>query len=242
MKTPAMDGVDKGNSVVGPAWGFVEAGAVAPASNMAFDEALLLQAAAVGVPVFRWYGWASPAATFGYFQKYAEIETWTRIRPLLRRPTGGGLVPHLADWTYAFAVPPGHPWYALRAPESYERMHRWLERAFQECGVPTEVATCCEPTGPGQCFLGWEKFDLLHGGRKIAGAAQRRNQSGLLIQGSLQPVPGGVDRDVFAAALRTVASRDWHVGWEMMPASRWEAQARELVATRYEDEGYHRRR
>ena len=71
---------------------------------------------------------------------------------------------------------------------------------------------------------------------------QRRNQSGLLIQGSLQPVPGGVDRDVFAAALRTVASRDWHVGWEMMPASRWEAQARELVATRYEDEGYHRRR
>jgi lipoate-protein ligase A len=238
-----MDGAaNPGSSAAGQAWGFVDAGEVAPALNMSFDEALLLQAAEVGVPVLRWYGWASPAATFGYFQKYAEIETWTRIRPLLRRPTGGGLVPHLADWTYAFAVPPGHPWYALRAPESYERMHRWLERAFQECGVPTEVANCCEPTGPGQCFLGWEKFDLLHGGRKIAGAAQRRNQSGLLIQGSIQPVPGGVDRDGFASALRTVAGRDWQVEWETKPASVWEVQARELAATRYEDDGYHRRR
>jgi lipoate-protein ligase A len=42
----------------------------------------------------------------------------------------------------------------------------------------------------GQCFAGYEKYDLLWRGRKIAGAAQRRNRFGLLIQGSVQPPPG----------------------------------------------------
>ena len=41
--------------------------------------------------------------------------------------------------------------------------------------------------GPGQCFVGYEKSDLLWHGKKIAGAAQRRNKLGLLIQGSVQP-------------------------------------------------------
>ena len=47
----------------------------------------------------RFYAWLEPAATFGYFQRFAEVERMTLLRPLLRRPTGGGLVPHAADWT-----------------------------------------------------------------------------------------------------------------------------------------------
>lgn len=223
-------------------WLFVEAGRVEPAWNMAFDEALLVGASETGVPVLRWYGWNAPAATFGYFQKHDEIAGWTRLRPLLRRPTGGGLVPHLADWTYAFAVPPGHPWYALRATESYERMHRWLQRAFGLCGIATEVADCCELSGPGQCFVGWEKFDLLRDGRKIAGAAQRRNRHGLLIQGSLQPVPPELERDRYAAALREAATADWGVGWRLEGADRWRGLATRLHAETHSQDGYHQRR
>ena len=48
----------------------------------------------------------------------------------------------------------------------------------------------------GPCFAGYEKFDVLWHGKKIAGAAQRRNKLGLLIQGSVQPIAGffGPDR------------------------------------------------
>jgi len=223
-------------------WGFLDAGSIDPSWNMAFDEALLESAAQTGFPVLRWYGWTAPAATFGYFQAHSDIAAWTRIRPLLRRPTGGGLVPHLADWTYAFAVPPGHPWYRLRAPESYERMHQWLQSAFDHCGLATEIAPCCEHSGPGQCFVGWEKSDLLHGGRKLAGAAQRRNRSGLLIQGSIQPIPTSVGRDTFANALQEVARRQWGIEWRNIAPDPWQELAARLHQSRYSLDSHHQKR
>lgn len=170
-------------------WVRLDSGPGAPAYSMAVDEALLEAAPALGQPVLRFYGWTESAATFGYFQKISEIERVTRLRPLVRRPTGGGLVPHDADWTYSLALPPAHAWHALRATESYERVHQWLRAAFARLGVAAELAPCCRKEIPGQCFAGHEKSDLLWHGRKIAGAAQRRTKTGLLIQGSVQPRP-----------------------------------------------------
>jgi len=192
----------------------MNSGLGAPAFNMALDEALLESVSRLGRPVLRFYSWTEPAATFGYFQKYAEVERATLLRPLIRRPTGGGIVPHDADWTYSLAFPPGHEWHSLKAEESYRRVHEWIQSAFAKLNVATELAprskkspetvrrsrreeahsekseTCqslltSAPTG--QCFAGYEKSDVLWHGRKIAGAAQRRNQLGLLIQGSVQP-------------------------------------------------------
>jgi hypothetical protein len=54
---------------------------------------------------------------------------------------------------------------------------------------------------PGQCFVGHEKSDVLWHGKKIAGAAQRRNKLGLLIQGSVQPPPLGLVRADWEHAL-----------------------------------------
>lgn len=219
-------------------WAFIDDGPVEPVLNMASDDALLASVARMGSPVLRWYGWTVPAATFGYFQPRAVIEGWTRVRPLLRRPTGGGLVPHLDDWTYALALPPGHPWHGLRAPDSYERMHRWLAAALRDQGIPAVVADCCEPSGPGRCFEGWEKFDVLCHGRKIAGAAQRRNRDGLLIQGSIQPLPHGLSRDAFAAALRAVASREWQVSWHASDDPAWREAATRLVPGKHALQSY----
>src|SRR6185295_12705134 len=159
---------------------------------MALDEALLEAAPQFGRPVLRFYGWSERAASFGYFQKYSEIARTTALRPLVRRPTGGGLVPHDADWTYSLVFPPSHAWYALRATQSYERVHQWIRGAFTRLGVETELAPSCRPEAPGQCFAGFEKSDVLWFGKKIAGAAQRRTKTGLLIQGSVQPSPPGV--------------------------------------------------
>ena len=71
-------------------WYLIEFGAGAPAYNMALDEALLESAPQLGRPVLRFYSWTEAAATFGYAQKYSQAAALTPLRPLVRRPTGGG--------------------------------------------------------------------------------------------------------------------------------------------------------
>ena len=168
-------------------WLRLDSGANTPAYNMALDEALLDNAATLGHPVLRFYDWTEPCATFGYSQKITQIEAATNLRPLIRRCTGGGLVPHDDDWTYSLIFPPDHEWAGLAATESYLRTHLLLQAAIKEIGVETELAKNCRRSKPGECFEGHELHDLLFNGKKIAGAAQRRNRHGLLIQGSVQP-------------------------------------------------------
>ena len=194
-------------------WLLLNSGKCDPAFNMALDEALLENASRLNAPVLRFYGWTAPAATFGYFQKISEVERATPLRPLIRRPTGGGIVPHDADWTYSAVFPPGHEWHSLKAGESYRRIHDWLRRTFAEMNVATELAPCCKKSLPGQCFVGHEKHDLLWHGKKIAGAAQRRNQLGLLIQGSVQPPPLALAREVFEIAMGLAAEKTFGVQW-----------------------------
>lgn len=212
-------------------WFHLFSGPLDAAWNMAWDEALLNHVAQLGVPVLRTYGWTSPAATFGYFQKLQEIESWTPLRPLIRRPTGGGLVPHDADWTYSVIIPPQHPGSQVKAETSYESQHLWLKRAFDACDVHTELAPCCDATGPGQCFVGAEKHDLLFRGRKIAGAAQRRNRLGLLIQGSVHPPVSTLNRGAWEGAL--LASRPEAHWSPLVPSSELRAQVEYLAQSKY---------
>lgn len=224
-------------------WHLLEQGPQPPAFNMALDEALLECAPGLGAPVLRFYGWRDPAATFGYSQKYAQIEQWTMLRPLLRRPTGGGLVPHDADWTYSVVIPPGHSWYELKAEESYRRVHEWIRDAFSEIKVDTTLAPTAIKDVPGQCFIGREKSDVLWHGKKIAGAAQRRTRNGLLVQGSVQPPPVSLTREEWQAAMRAVGQRRWGVNWCSLsmegPLSKL---AQRLEAAKYSQDAYNRKR
>jgi lipoate-protein ligase A len=211
--------------------------------NMALDEALMRAAPELGRPVLRFYGWRQPAATFGFFQKIADLERATLLRPLIRRPTGGGLVPHDADWTYSVAVPPSDPWYELRAAQSYQRMHQWIQDSLQRLGIATELAPQRREELPGQCFAGYEQYDVLRQGRKIAGAAQRRSREGLLIQGSLQPPPRGLARADWENAMLAYATDVWEVHWEVLNLSPALLEtAQRLAAAKYSNPDYNARR
>ena len=175
------------------------------AENMALDFLLLQRYPRPEAPRFRHYGWHGPAFTFGYAQKIAFVRgslppggPWD----LCRRPTGGGIVDHRDDWTYALVIPRGLPLEELRATQSYREVHECLAAALREQGVPAVTKQVCEPPadgagcGPsGVCFQRAELYDVVHerSGEKIAGAAQKRNKHGLLCQGSLwRPAVGAV--------------------------------------------------
>ncbi len=169
------------------------------AENMAVDFLLLQRYPSATAPRFRHYGWRGPAFTFGYSQKIAFIrESLASVEPpyeLCRRATGGGIVDHRDDWTYALVIPRGHPLEELRATQSYREVHEALATALRAQGVPALTKPCVDepegeekPAGPaGVCFQRAEIYDVVHEatGEKIAGAAQKRNKHGLLFQGSI---------------------------------------------------------
>jgi len=189
------------------------------AENMALDFLLLQRYPRTTAPRFRHYGWHGPSFTFGYSQKIAFVrgalpsgEHWD----LCRRPTGGGMVDHREDWTYALVIPRGLPLEDLRATQSYREVHECLAVALRLQGVPAITKQACEPPADGStcaasgvCFQRAELYDVVHesSGEKIAGAAQKRNKHGLLFQGSIwRPAAGmAVDwvrfHDDFAAQL-----------------------------------------
>ena len=96
---------------------------------------------------------------------------------------------------------------------------------------------------PGQCFEGHEKSDVLWRGKKIAGAAQRRNRDGLLIQGSVQASQLKISRADWEHAMcevlkegETIALTDLTLEGEL------EARVEQLVAEKYSRDEYNRRR
>ena len=238
-------------------WFLLNSGKCGAAFNMALDEALLENVAYIGKPVLRFYGWTEPAATFGYFQNYADVERATPLRPLVRRPTGGGIVPHDADWTYSFVAPPGHEWHLLKAEESYRQIHEWIQRTFAKLEIETELAFAKKSALraphsaiPSACFVGHEKFDLLRRGKKIAGAAQRRNKLGLLIQGSIQK-PEKPEfriqnseahlRKEFENAMCEVAASEFGINWaDFSSDAKMVEDSAKLVREKYSQADYNR--
>ena len=154
------------------------------ALNMAIDE-LLLQSAKV--PTLRFYRWSEPSVSFGYFGRFEEAQVFARGRALVRRWTGGGIVPHGGDdLTYSVMIGSADETFAYSSRMIYRRVHSAIERALQLVGVGAMLA---EEDGPGTseaCFANPVVADVIENGRKIAGAAQRRTRQGLLHQGSIQ--------------------------------------------------------
>ena len=203
------------------------------AENMALDFLLLQRYPAPAAPRFRHYEWRGPACTFGYSQKIEFVRANLpagEALDLCRRPTGGGIVDHRHDWTYALVLPRGHVLYDERAAQSYRLVHECLAAALVALGQPAEVKTKCDPAGEvgpdlragqsllgdqapptGVCFQRAELYDVVNPrtAAKVAGAAQKRNKHGLLFQGTIEkgsigPVDWEEFQGRFTAALAQV--------------------------------------
>ena len=153
------------------------------ALNMAVDEALLADAPA---PILRFYRWRQPSLSFGYFGLYAQVAGQSNEREIVRRWSGGGIVPHGDDLTYSVVIPASHPFFAKSSPEIYAALHDTIRRALDANGVHAILANAVAPKVSENCFANSVRADVMSGGEKIAGAAHRRSRAGLLHQGSIQ--------------------------------------------------------
>jgi lipoate-protein ligase A len=171
------------------------------ATNMAIDEALLETA---NVPSIRFYRWNSPALSFGYFGKFADVADYAGERDLVRRWTGGGIVFHGDDLTYSIIIPANEPAFGESPKLTYEKIHCALRDALAANGGRVELAALARDAASRRprtaqravpanvCFANPVRADVMVNGRKVAGAAQRHTRAGLLHQGSIQLATGRV--------------------------------------------------
>ena len=167
--------------------------------QMAYDCALLEQSGQTGACVFRHYSCLPACYTFGYTQHLDEVRAKTNsAAPLVRRPTGGGIVHHQNDWTYSLVISHQHPQSQLAARASYEWIHDLLAHTLQEdfqidtrllpCAKKKSGEACAPARSPHlteSCAVQPVPFDVMLASDKIAGAAQKRTKDGLLIQGTI---------------------------------------------------------
>lgn len=195
-------------------------------TNMALDEAILLQANPS--PALRLYSWSGPWLSIGYsqvVQKDVDVAACQRLGiGLVRRPTGGGAILHHAELTYCLVAPEDHDSVKGSILESYCKVSRGLVAGLTSLGINPEMtpADCRNNRSSSSCFLSPSAYEVVVGGRKLAGSAQWRHRGMLLQHGSvlldLDPLlyaevlklPPGEDRDTWAGgfARRAVCLRE----------------------------------
>lgn len=186
--------------------------------QMALDEALAKsQPEAFCLRFFRWQG---IGATFGYAQRIREVKK--ALPPGIgeaytRRPTGGGIVPHLDDLTFSCVFPDGG---VLRPLELYRRLHSAIWKGLREAGLDAQLCVSKGGHAPhgaegaSQCFEKPVAMDLLSGDEKILGGAIRRYGATVLYQGSLQLPDARRRAPEFEETIGRSLGVEWGLQWE----------------------------
>jgi len=164
----------------------------AGAFNMAVDEALLDSAERFGIATWRWYRWAEPTLSLGYFQSAADRLPRFAGTPVVRRTTGGGAILHDDELTYSFAFPR-----KLRIAAVPQKLVADVHSAFiaalsrvlpvlQTAALHSGAEGKELPGGePFLCFARRSPGDLVAGAEKALGSAQRSQRGAVLQHGSL---------------------------------------------------------
>ena len=163
---------------------------------MAIDEALLRSFdPTTSLPVLRLYGWNPPTLSLGRFQRAAEVLDLERCRAdgvaVVRRVTGGGVIYHADELTYSLVCSPSQIPPASSIKDSFRVLTGFLLAFYRTLGLEPAYAAdvVTEGTRLGErtafCFAGKESFDILAGGLKIGGNAQRRLKGVIFQHGSI---------------------------------------------------------
>lgn len=178
-------------------WRLLISGSTDGFSNMAIDEAIL-QGVIEGQspPTLRLYGWNPPTLSIGYFQsaqKEVNLEYCQKLGiDMVRRPTGGRAVLHEHELTYSVIFHEHSKWFPSTLMGAYKLIGEALRSGLKTLGIDSTLMP--EVIVPrfnrpkirnGACFSSSSSYELLAGGRKIVGSAQKRIKGGVLQHGSI---------------------------------------------------------
>lgn len=166
----------------------LDTGEATAVQNMAMDAQLLQE---LSDPILHLYDWKSPSATYGHFIKPESYIQMNCELELARRPTGGGIIFHVSDFAFSVLIPASHPGYSLNTLENYafinERVRNVIQSFLGDKGASLldEEQKPLDESSQHFCMAKPTKYDVMIGGCKAGGGAQRRTQYGFLHQGTI---------------------------------------------------------
>ncbi len=175
-----------------------------PYMNMAIDEALVSKCAdsTNGLSTIRFYTWKEPSCSIGYFQKIETVFATLKENgtPVVRRPTGGGVVFHGDDITFSIVKKRVCDKRLGDVSSFYKQIGKSILVGLKKLGftcsfyIPEKAEPISESgkenlksssTQDSVCSLTPARYDILINGRKVAGYAARRSRDAILCQGYL---------------------------------------------------------
>lgn len=162
------------------------------ATNMARDEALLYSEAHRPAAL-RVYAWTPATISLGCFQCFDDVAGLPEELhglAVVRRITGGGAILHDREITYCLTADDSLDVVRAAPAELYRLVHRvWCDVLAVDGAVcelaPEEWPMPSPRSGPFFCFQKPGKTDVLLGGAKLIGSAQRRVPGRVLQHGSV---------------------------------------------------------
>jgi lipoate-protein ligase A len=159
--------------------------------NMAVDEFLFHRVEAAPGTYLRFYQWDKPTASLGYSQAVAKVIDLDFCRRhgigIVRRITGGKLVLHDREVTYAVASSDAEI-FTETLRDSYRLISKALMRGLELMGLAPAMAETSPPAyikGIMPCFALPARDEIEIGGKKIIGSAQKRTGAAFLQHGSI---------------------------------------------------------
>lgn len=147
---------------------------------MAIDEAIFKLRFKLGVDTLRLYMWKPSAVSIGYAQNARKAVNLEGIKrrgyDLVRRITGGGAVLHAEglELTYSVVVSEDFPGLPKDILSSCVMLAKGLAYGLKRLGINADVKGITDLSKAELCYLRSGGSDVLVGGRKISGSAQRR--------------------------------------------------------------------
>lgn len=177
-------------------WQIIDTGKALPQENMEFDRTMLEELAPDSKPILHLYDWIGDSATFGHFIRPETLLQMAGVAArglqLARRPTGGGIIFHVADFAFSALVPMSYSGFSLNPLENYALINEVVAAAVKRFSGNTFEAELLpeEPLAYTRhcrhfCMAKPTKYDVMINGLKVGGAAQRRTRAGFLHQGSI---------------------------------------------------------
>ncbi|MDR0307004.1 MAG: lipoate--protein ligase family protein [Chitinispirillales bacterium] len=165
--------------------------------NMAADLYLLNQCErnGVGGVTVRFYSWQRPSITLGYMQSASEELDLQSVRltgvDWIRRPTGGRAVFHDGDITYSCVFPKSLSSMGNGITQTYRIITECLLKGLDKASIKCDAhGSSAELKGLKRevklpCFLAPNRDEIMVGGKKLVGSAQKRTAEAVLQHGSI---------------------------------------------------------